>query len=93
MATPEAPAASAQADRNHGMRIFLIWLPLAVVADLLIWFLWKPHMPPGTMSSSAEHQQFDIAVMAMVAAPVLLFVWVYAAYALVVWRRRPGDDA
>jgi cytochrome c oxidase subunit II len=92
MATPEAPAASAQADRNHGMRIFLIWLPLAVIADLLIWFLWKPHMPPGTMSSSAEHQQFDIAVMAVLAAPVLLFVWIYAAYALVTWRHRAGDE-
>ena len=34
MATPEAPAASGRADRNHGMRIFLIWLPLAVIADL-----------------------------------------------------------
>jgi len=30
--------------------------------------------------------------MAVLAAPVLLFVWVYAAYALIVWRRRPGDD-
>jgi len=92
MATPEAPAARAQADRNHGLWIFLIWLPLAVIADLLIWFAWKPHMPPGTMSSSAQHQQFDIAVMAMVAAPVLLFVWTYAAYALVTWRHRAGDE-
>jgi cytochrome c oxidase subunit II len=92
MATPEAPAARAQADRNHGLWIFLIWLPLAVIADLLIWFAWKPHMPPGTMSSSAQHQQFDIAVLAMVAAPVLLFVWTYAAYALVTWRHRAGDE-
>ena len=72
MATPEAPAASAQAEPNHGMRIFLIWLPLAVVADLLIWFLWYPHFPPGRMSSSAQHQQFDIAVMAVLGAPVVL---------------------
>jgi len=92
MATPEASAAPVQADRNHGLWIFLIWLPLAVIADLLIWFAWKPHMPPGTMSSSAQHQQFDIAVMAMVAAPVLLFVWTYAAYALVTWRHRAGDE-
>ncbi len=54
MATPEAPAASAPAERRHGLTIFAIWLPLAVIADLLIWFAWKPHMPPGTMSSSAE---------------------------------------
>jgi cytochrome c oxidase subunit II len=92
MATPEAPAASAQAGPNHGMRIFLIWLPLAVAADLLIWFLLYPHMPPGRMSSSASHQAFDIAILAVCAAPVLLFVWTYAAYALINWRHREGDE-
>ncbi|HUL24492.1 MAG TPA: cytochrome c oxidase subunit II [Streptosporangiaceae bacterium] len=84
--------ARAAGDARHGLRIFLIWLPLAVIADLLIWFAWYPHMPPGRMSDQAQGQQFDIAVMAMLAAPVLLFVWVYFAYALIVWRRRPGDD-
>jgi cytochrome c oxidase subunit 2 len=92
MATPEAPASSTRTEPNHGLRIFLIWLPLAVIADILIWFAWKPHMPPGTMTSSAEHQQFDIAFMAVLCAPVLLFVWSYSAYALVNWHRRPGDD-
>jgi cytochrome c oxidase subunit II len=92
MATPEAPAVSGRADRNHGMRIFLIWLPLAVIADILIWFVWKPHMPPGTMTTSAEHQQFDIAFLAMVGAPVMLFVWTYAGYALFNWRHREGDE-
>ena len=92
MATPEAPAASAQSGPNHGMRIFLIWLPLTVIADLLIWFALYPHLPPGRMSSSAQHQQFDIAFMALLCAPVLLFVWIYAAYALVNWRHREGDE-
>ena len=85
-------AADASGDARHGLRIFLIWLPLAIIADLLIWFAWYPHMPPGRMSDQAQGQQFDIAVMAMLAAPVVLFVWVYFAYALIVWRRRPGDD-
>jgi cytochrome c oxidase subunit 2 len=92
MATPEAPAASARGERRHGLTIFAIWLPLAVIADLLIWFVWYPHMPPGRMSSSAGNQQFDIAVMAVLCAPVLLFVWTYAAYALVTWRYRAGDE-
>ena len=77
---------------RHGLRMFLIWLPLAIVADLLIWFAWYPHMPPGRMTDQAQGQQFDIAVMAVLAAPVLLFVWVYFAYALIVWRHRPGDE-
>jgi len=77
---------------RHGLRILLIWLPLAIIADLLIWFVWYPHLPPGRMSDQAQGQQFDIAVMAVLAAPVLLFIWVYFAYALIVWRRKPGDD-
>ena len=85
-------AGGASGDARHGLRIFLIWLPLAIIADLLIWFAWYPHLPPGRMSDQAQGQQFDIAVMAMLAAPILLFVWVYFAYALIVWRRRPGDD-
>src|SRR5262249_41521408 len=76
---------------RHGRRIFLIWLPLAIVAAALIRFVWYPHLPPGRMTDQAQGQQFDIAVMAVLAAPVLVFVWVYFAYALIVWRRRPGD--
>jgi len=78
---------------NHGLRIFLIWLPIAVVADILLYFVYGPHMPPGTMSDSAASQQFDIKVMAVMAAPIMAFVLVYAVYALVVWRHREGDDA
>jgi cytochrome c oxidase subunit 2 len=44
------------------------------------------------MSSSARHQQFDIAVLALAAAPVMLFVWIYFGYALVNWHHREGDD-
>ena len=64
MAESQAVSASpAKAEPNHGLRIFLTWIVLALVADLLIWFVWYPHMPPGDMTSSAQHQQFDIAVL------------------------------
>ncbi|HZE16780.1 MAG TPA: hypothetical protein VE197_14340, partial [Mycobacterium sp.] len=87
-----ATGASGQAEPRHGMRIFSIWIVLAVIADILIWFVWYPHMPPGRMSDQAAGQQFDIAVMAVLCAPVLLFIWTYFGYAIVVWRRKPGDD-
>jgi cytochrome c oxidase subunit II len=87
-----APAAPAKAEPNHAMRIFIVWIVLALVADLLIWFVWKPHLPPGDMTTSAQHQQFDIAVLALAAAPVMLFVWIYFGYALINWRHRAGDD-
>jgi cytochrome c oxidase subunit II len=87
-----ASATPAKAEPNHGMRIFIVWIVLALVADLLIWFVWKPHLPPGDMTTSAQHQQFDIAVLALAAAPVMLFVWIYFGYALINWRHRAGDD-
>jgi cytochrome c oxidase subunit 2 len=91
--TPAAttPAAPADAGPGHGLRVFLIWLPLAVIADLVIWFVWGPHLPPGAMSSSAANQQSDIKIMAVLAAPVMLFVITYFSYALIVWRQREGD--
>ena len=51
---PAAPGAPEKAEPNHAMRIFLIWIVLALVADLLIWFLWYPHLPPGRMTESAR---------------------------------------
>ncbi|MGO9221683.1 MAG: cytochrome c oxidase subunit II [Streptosporangiaceae bacterium] len=96
MAESQAPAAPGRADGrrepNHGLRIFLIWIVLALIADLLIWFLWYPHLPPGRLSSSASSQQFDIAVLGLAAAPVMIFVWTYFGYTLVNWRHRDGDD-
>jgi cytochrome c oxidase subunit II len=92
MAEPEAPAATARPERRHGWIIFAIWLPLSIAADLLLWFVAKPHIPPGDMTSSAQHQQFDITYLALWAAPVFLFVWIYSGYALYTWRRRKGDN-
>jgi cytochrome c oxidase subunit 2 len=86
------PPAAGSAEPNHGVRIFIPSLVLAVAADLLIWFVWGPHLPPGKMSSSAASQQFDIKVMAVMAAPVMAFVLMYFGYALIVWRQREGDE-
>ena len=92
MAAADAVAGTQRTEPNHGLRIFLAWLPIALAADLLIWFVWGPHLPPGAMSSSAASQQFDIRVMAVMAAPVMAFVLTYGVYALIVWRHREGDD-
>jgi cytochrome c oxidase subunit II len=77
---------------NHALRLAAIWVVLALAADLLIWFVWGPHLPPGGMASQANGQRFDIKVMAVMAAPVMAFVLLYFGYGLVVWRRREGDD-
>ena len=89
-ATPQH--AAGPSGPNHGLRIFLIWLPVAIAADLVLWLVYKPHMPPGDMSTTAANQQFDIAVLSVIAAPVMAFVLIYFAYALVTWRARPDDE-
>jgi cytochrome c oxidase subunit II len=90
----EAPAQppTAAGEPNHGLRIFIPWLVLSVAADLIIWIVWRPHLPPGKMSSAGANQQFDIAIMAVLAAPVMILVLTYFAYALIVWRQKPGDE-
>jgi cytochrome c oxidase subunit II len=87
-AAQEAAPAAGRNEPSHGLRIFLIWLPLALAADLVIWFVLGPHLPPGTMSTSAASQQFDFKVMAVMGAPVMLAVLVYSAYALTAWRSK-----
>jgi cytochrome c oxidase subunit II len=96
MSTAEMAAATGgnpPAEPRHGLRLFLLWFPLALAADLIIWFVWYPHLPPGRMSVAAQGQQFDIAVLAISAAPVVIFILLYYGYAIVVWRARPGDDS
>jgi cytochrome c oxidase subunit II len=89
--TAETPA-RATSDARHGWTMFVIWFVLALAACLIIWFVWYPHLPPGRMSDAAKHQQFDIAVLAISGAPVVIAVLLYFIYSIVVWRARPGDD-
>ena len=77
---------------RHGLRIFVVWLVASAVVDPLIWFVWGPHLPPGNMSSSAASQQLDFKVLGVIAAPVMLLIYVYFGYALTFWRQRKGDD-
>jgi cytochrome c oxidase subunit 2 len=92
MAASEAAPVVGRGEPRHGLRIFLIWLVASAILDPVIWFAWGPHMPPGALSSSAASQQVDMTVMAVMSAPVLLFVLIYFGYALITWRHRPGDD-
>jgi cytochrome c oxidase subunit 2 len=95
MATDSQAAAPAPAEHggpSHGLRIFIITVVLAIVADVLIWFVLGPHIPPGRMSSSARTQQDAIKIMAVMAAPVMVFVLVYFGYALLAWRQKAGDE-
>ena len=71
---------------RHIARMFVAWLILSVVGDVLFYTLLAPHMPPGTMTSSAKDNQFDFNVLFVIALPVVFGVWIYMGYAVTIWR-------
>ncbi len=73
-------------ETHHFRRLIAIWAVLAVIGDVVFYFALGPHVPPGAMTSTASGQQTDFIVLFMIALPVMLAVWVYMAYALIVWR-------
>jgi len=73
-------------ETHHFRRLIVVWVVLAVVVDVVFYFAVGPHMPPGDMTSSASGQQRDFNILLLAALPVTLAVWVYWAYALIVWR-------
>ncbi len=93
MAETQSPATGAtEREPNHGLRIFIIWLVLALAVDLLFWFVIGPNVPPGDLGSAAQGQRFDINVMTVMCLPVMLMVLVFFGYSLTVWRHREDDD-
>ncbi len=82
-ARPDAAEDASPAARqpgHHIRRIFIVWLVLSAVLDVLFYTLVGPHVPPGTMTDSASDNQFDFNVLFLIALPVLVGVWTYMAY-------------
>jgi cytochrome c oxidase subunit 2 len=82
----DQPVRAERTDREHLVRIGVVWLVLCAILMPLVYFVLGPHLPPGTDSNQAKSQQFDNTVLATIAVPVLLFIWVYIGYALKNWR-------
>jgi cytochrome c oxidase subunit 2 len=83
---PAAPEASSAKPPRHLWRMATVWLILSIIADVLFYTLVGPHVPPGTMTSSASDNQFDFNVLLVIALPVLIAVWVYLGYCIITWR-------
>lgn len=73
-------------DARHWRRIIGLWVVMSAIADLLFYYLAGPHIPPGTMSNTADGAQFDFNILIIAALPVILGVWIYMGYAIVNWR-------
>jgi cytochrome c oxidase subunit 2 len=76
---------------RHLRRMTIIWVILAVTADLLFWFLVGPHVPPGRMTTTARSNQLDFNILLVIAIPVLIGVWVYLGYAIKAWGIKRND--
>jgi cytochrome c oxidase subunit 2 len=77
-------------ETHHWWRLIAIWVVLSAIGDPLFYFLAGPHIPPGTMTNTAEGAQFDFNVLFVIALPILLAVWIYMIYAIVMWRASRG---
>jgi len=92
MAEESASPSGPPRERNDGLRLAIAWVVASAICCPLVYIVWGPHLPPGAMSSSASGQQFDLAVLATIATPVVLGVLIYFAYALTFWRATAGDE-
>ena len=90
-ATPAGPESTRPQDEtHHWWWLIAIWVVLSAILDPLFYFLAGPHIPPGTMTDTAQGAQFDFNVLFVIALPVLLAVWIYFIYAFVMWRASRG---
>jgi cytochrome c oxidase subunit 2 len=78
-------------DRDHLIRAAVIWVVLAVIADLVVGFLVAPHMPPGNFSNTASDQTRINNVLALIMTPIGVGVITFLVYALVCFRQPPGS--
>jgi cytochrome c oxidase subunit 2 len=78
--------------RTDLRRALVIWIVLAIVADLLIGFLLAPHMPPGHFSNTASDQTEINNILALILTPIGIGVITFFVYALFSFRSRSDDD-
>jgi cytochrome c oxidase subunit 2 len=77
--------------RGHGWRIAaLTVIGTAIVLPLVV-FVLGPNMPPGKGTPVAAGQVTDNTVLLAVMTPFTVFILVYLAYALVVFRAEKGE--
>jgi cytochrome c oxidase subunit 2 len=76
---------------RHGVRIAVLWAVVTAIAVPLIIFVAGPHIPPFDMSLQSQTQHTVNVTLLTVATPVATLIWVYFAYAIVVFRKH-GDE-
>jgi cytochrome c oxidase subunit 2 len=75
---------------NYGRLFLIVWIGLSIVLTPIAALVLGPNIPPGNGSAEATSQVLDNQVLVGVMTPVAMFVLVAIAFALTVFRARPG---
>ena len=86
--TSDALPAGATSEPPHARRLLVTWAVLTAIAVPLVVLLIGPHMPPGNFSVEARDQRHINILLAALATPVLLGIWVSLIYAIASFRQR-----
>jgi cytochrome c oxidase subunit 2 len=88
MSTDTAVAAGRSPEPRHGVRIAIIWAVFTVIVTPLVLFVAGPHIPPFDRSVQSEDQHGVNVTLTTLSVPILGLIWMYFAYAMVVFRNR-----
>jgi cytochrome c oxidase subunit 2 len=75
-------------NRNHFLRVTLLWLVATLICTPLVIFVLGPGLPPGNATIESSGQVIDNTVLLAMATPVALAVLVYFIYAMIAFRER-----
>jgi cytochrome c oxidase subunit 2 len=84
----EALPPAGPSEPPHARRLVGTWALLTAIAVPLVVLLIGPHMPPGNFSVQARDQRHVNILLAALATPVLLGVWVSLVYIIASFRHR-----
>ncbi|HET9921899.1 MAG TPA: cytochrome c oxidase subunit II [Ktedonobacteraceae bacterium] len=86
-------ASTAPAEPRHMRRAIIIWIVLSVVL-IAIWLAVSQFILPQDASSLGAGDNFTFNVFTVLSIPVAMFVFVFLAYSLLVFRTRgrPTED-
>ncbi|MHB1710719.1 MAG: cytochrome c oxidase subunit II, partial [Acidimicrobiales bacterium] len=76
---------------RHLRRVVAVWVVLSAIAAPIVYYVLGPHMAPGTQTTSAASQQFDLTVLSTAATPVVLAVYIWFGYSLIFFRQKKGE--
>lgn len=73
---------------RHLLRVLVTWTVLSAIGTPLVYYVLAPHLAPGTMTTSAASQQWDMTVLLSAAVPVMLAVYIWFGYSLIFFRQK-----